>query len=515
MKQKNKAKGITLIALVITIIVLLILAGVSITTLTGENGILNKSSEAKEENNQAATKEQINLAIMSSFDKDGKFNRDKFKEEIGKMGGTIVSEDENTIVVKLDGYQATIDAKIGKIISFEGVKEEEPAPPEPDKEAPEDWQVTSKTDSEWYNYGNAKIVEPKLRGEMTPIKYVGESQEGNKWANAITADGSMWVWIPRYAYKITSGYHSNTAGTIEVAFISTANGFLNGETGEITTDPSEEGAGTTIWLVHPAFTANASNGGGFGELEGLWIGKFEATGTESNLTVKPGEASLRNMTVNAQYQLAKSSTFGESETINSHMAKNSEWGATVYLGHSQYGTNGQKVEKNASTDYYTGGSNEKAIIYTTNKTQSTTYNATGVYDMAGGAGECTASYVNNKNTNLSTNGGTTSGDFYGETAEERATSTAYKMVYASNNSQTGDYEIAKRYKGDGVYETSTTGVSGTGTSWFGPYTCMPNDVSPFFGRGFTYSNGVAVSFAYSGGRGISSNGSSFRPVLAF
>lgn len=47
MKQ-NKEKGITLIALVITIIVLLILAGVAIATLTGDNGVLTKAASAKE-----------------------------------------------------------------------------------------------------------------------------------------------------------------------------------------------------------------------------------------------------------------------------------------------------------------------------------------------------------------------------------------------------------------------------------------------------------------------------------
>ena len=46
-KEKNN-KGITLIALVITIIILLILAGISIATLTGENGVLNKANKAKE-----------------------------------------------------------------------------------------------------------------------------------------------------------------------------------------------------------------------------------------------------------------------------------------------------------------------------------------------------------------------------------------------------------------------------------------------------------------------------------
>ena len=50
-KQKFKEnKGITLIALVVTIIVLLILAGISITMLTGQNGILNRATEAKVRN---------------------------------------------------------------------------------------------------------------------------------------------------------------------------------------------------------------------------------------------------------------------------------------------------------------------------------------------------------------------------------------------------------------------------------------------------------------------------------
>ncbi len=54
MKEKLKKKeGITLIALVLTIIVLLILAGVSIATLTGENGILTRAAEAEEKTEQA------------------------------------------------------------------------------------------------------------------------------------------------------------------------------------------------------------------------------------------------------------------------------------------------------------------------------------------------------------------------------------------------------------------------------------------------------------------------------
>ena len=64
-KMKNKNKGITLIALVITIIILLILVGISIATLTGENGILNKAEQSKNQTTITGEKEQIILAYNS------------------------------------------------------------------------------------------------------------------------------------------------------------------------------------------------------------------------------------------------------------------------------------------------------------------------------------------------------------------------------------------------------------------------------------------------------------------
>ena len=61
-KEKQKNNGITLIALVITIIVLLILAGVTIATLLGDNGVLTKATEAKNEQADATVEEAIKLA---------------------------------------------------------------------------------------------------------------------------------------------------------------------------------------------------------------------------------------------------------------------------------------------------------------------------------------------------------------------------------------------------------------------------------------------------------------------
>ena len=63
----EKNRGITLIALIVTIIILLILAGVSIVFLTGENGILNKAKIAKEESNAGDIEEQNRLGSYNDM----------------------------------------------------------------------------------------------------------------------------------------------------------------------------------------------------------------------------------------------------------------------------------------------------------------------------------------------------------------------------------------------------------------------------------------------------------------
>ena len=60
-RNVKSTRGITLIALVITIIIILILAGISIASLTGDNGILTKADTAKEENRAATIEEEKNL----------------------------------------------------------------------------------------------------------------------------------------------------------------------------------------------------------------------------------------------------------------------------------------------------------------------------------------------------------------------------------------------------------------------------------------------------------------------
>ncbi len=544
-KENNKIKnqkGITLLVLVIMIIVLLILAGITIGAITGDNGIIQNAGRAKEETEIANEKEVLEKATVQAMgnNKYGNIEKDELQNALDKETGegktetSEIGEEIEVVFIESDRYYTVDrDGNVTQIITEENIAE-----------TPACWEKTTKTDEEWYSYADisdgdkeVKVNEPKLRGTMTAIKYVGEdaeSQTGSKWANAITQDGSMWVWIPRYAYKITSGYHQSgtdtTGGTIEVAFIDTNNQFLNGETGTIVTDPSkvtytEDENGEQVqneWLVHPAFTSNAENGGGFGELTGIWVGKFESTGSYDSstntgiLSVKPAMNSLSNISINRMYKFAQTGTYGETITLHSHMAKNSEWGAVAYLSQSKYGVNGKEIEANPNGSF-TGGTSSEKTIYTTNKKQSTTYNAYGIYDMSGGKDERVAAYVNytyTNNNHLASNGGTEVGDLYGASEAERSTSTAYKTVYevSGANNTMASYNLTEMKKGDAIWETSNSYNSSTG-SWFGNNAIFPYISLPFFCRGGNYSGNNVGIFYIGVYNGIAVGSASFRLII--
>ena len=82
--EKGKIDGITLIALVITIIVLLILAGISIAMLTGKNGILTKADTSVRQTDIVETKEQIKLEIMGDADENGNYTNADVIEAVKK-----------------------------------------------------------------------------------------------------------------------------------------------------------------------------------------------------------------------------------------------------------------------------------------------------------------------------------------------------------------------------------------------------------------------------------------------
>ena len=101
-KVKNTG-GITLIALIITIIVLLILAGVSIAMLTGQNGILTQAQNAKQATEGAAAKEKVEIAVVGAISKDktGALTIDNLKTEMANYEGTIEGS-KFPVTVKVD-----------------------------------------------------------------------------------------------------------------------------------------------------------------------------------------------------------------------------------------------------------------------------------------------------------------------------------------------------------------------------------------------------------------------------
>lgn len=107
MKRLKEKQGITLIALVLTIIVLLILAGVAIAMLSGENGILKKAAEAKTKTEEGQKKEETTLTDM---DLDSHFiiNNSKYKCKYGMVTGVGLTETVDKLENALpEGYEIT------------------------------------------------------------------------------------------------------------------------------------------------------------------------------------------------------------------------------------------------------------------------------------------------------------------------------------------------------------------------------------------------------------------------
>ena len=406
--EKNKVKtnkGITLIALVITIIVLLILAGVTIAMLTGNNGILTKVKEAKEKTKQAEQEEIYALeSVLNSI---------------------------NSSAPSTDGYNENKQVNSPKIT--QGMI--------PVKWNGTNWQVCSQDDNEWYSYtnkdkkwANIMLSDGKYKSDTVQVEQVVKDDEL----------GSMYVWIPRYAYTV-----DNEKTKMNVTFVKgNTNEGVNGEI--FTTDESVDTK--TTKLVHPGFNLGGT------ALTGIWVAKFEASGTDKNgnavgnatstsssvqyktdeTTIAkslPNKISWRHITIGECEKRSMDITTTDRDKFginyaSSHLIKNTEWGAVVYLSYSEYGSvpkinaSGILIQSPWYTyDMYTGqgpesetdeGRYEKTDDthnYNTTNGQmaSTTGNTTGVYDMNGGAWERVAGYLDNKNGNLNTFGQSSDG----------------------------------------------------------------------------------------------------------
>ena len=525
-ETRKKNKGITLIALVVTIVVLLILAGVTIATLTGDNGILTRAQEAKEKTEEAAKREEAELADLNSYiDNNG---APIYDTETGANNPVLSS---GMIPVKYDTEK-------------------------------ENWVICSSTDKDWYSYStdkkqwaNVMLSDGKYYASGADVDTTNKTLATAGTEVAEEDLGSMFVWIPRYAYKITSGYHSNTNGGMDVKF-------LIGRTDK-TIDNStvvEYNAETTNnytqfpdgYVVHPAFENGEStgyqNGEWKSEILGIWVAKFQAgiKTTENDTSQKVTTVSnyyypifkgrkfaYNYVTASQCYDLSLSlddsgNPYGLTSSANSHLMKSSEWGAVAYLSISQYGysdgsSSNEKAKNNLSivnssnvsaspvsnpnnsswkitsiTGYSApaGKTAQNVMTYSTasdltdsitgsNGTSyawnnvlsgsdtgegtksSTTGNIYGIYDMGGCLADYTASYINAVgNGNLTTYGKSFANgtSTYLATAYPYQTdsSITYPTDYKDFNSA---YPGFGKIFGDALWETSSG--TGSGKAWFG------------------------------------------------
>ena len=184
-KQKLKeSKGITLIALVITIIVLLILAGVTIATLTGDNGILTKAGDAKTQTEQAKEDENLKIAIAGSYGTDGKLNLDDLKDNLKNQGISYTNSNEFPLEVTVNGEEKKIDANGNVTVKLESVADSKTKGTVFD-------DVTTLEDT----YGNQVTIPKgfKIADDSATDVTGGIVIEDATYTNTI---GSQFVWIP-------------------------------------------------------------------------------------------------------------------------------------------------------------------------------------------------------------------------------------------------------------------------------------------------------------------------------
>ena len=195
-KEKQKEiKGITLIALVITIIVLLILAGISISMLTGNNSILNKAGEAKELTLEAQEKERVELAYISAAMK--------------KLGNDVTAEElQNELNSSVGSSKTKVSQKSTKRLNviFKDSK---------NKYSVTDGKVEKIELEDGIYVGNVRL------GGINPFSFSYETYDAYRSSTAQEEENISYFFQKCYSKIATNSEYQNAIDDAETAGIST------------------------------------------------------------------------------------------------------------------------------------------------------------------------------------------------------------------------------------------------------------------------------------------------------
>ncbi len=456
----------------------------------------------------------------------------------------------------------------------------------------------TKTDDPWYSYkdkkwANAVILKTGVEDNYRPGEQIPEENIE-----------SYFVWIPRYSYKLQDNEETfNSYSTAEdkgqhvdvQSFYSDIGGNKGASNAfEIEFGSKDKGISSTslskgTFIAHPAFETFNSNG--------FWVGKFETgynqnsdgsvmptdswstQGAQKNeqsstkVIIKPSVYSWRNIQVaNAFY-----TSYNYKRELESHMMKNTEWGAVAYLTQSKYGrctevdgkSTCDEVRINNSWSFITGmsaaspptcgytatkescnwyettdltmdGGQVQSYYNNQNNEASTTGNYTGIYDMAGGALEYVMGVMQAGEK-----------DATPATGSDATNNSGFKGPYScpecESQSSTPSNDSGKPWPSSkyyDLYEYATTdqnyyrGHLGDGTKEFGPFyqvdwpktdntynsrnvgsynatdAFFVNSYAPWFERGGAFADGTGAGLgAFNNYNGNVDNSISFRIVL--
>ena len=372
-RNYSNQKGITLIALVVTIVVLLILAGVSVNAIFSENGIIKRAKDAQNKMDQAAENDQKGINELSNW-LDSKINGNSGGNTTG--GNTTGGDDTSTT--------QKISTLVGKVVD----------------------KNTKAEDA----YGN-KITIPKgfkvlangTAKESASYTYSGDNipavQDGIVIENG--TDGNQFVWVPVGTIKnknnttntITLGryeFDSNTGALksntpVQVASVENCTQEVTINTnykelsvfraGNSATDSTAQNA--TARNLEEFISTTLANGG-------YYIARFEASGTASKITSKYNQTVLGNITQPNAAKVARE-MYGEVKENNelvyaSDLVNSYAWDtAIIFIQTYSTETDASSyASQNKSTSFAnTGKSNDKYC---------------NIFDMSGNAYEWTTEY---------------------------------------------------------------------------------------------------------------------------
>ena len=376
-RNYSNQTGITLIALVVTIVVLLILAGVSINAIFSENGIIKRAKDAQNKMDQATQNDLDSINELNNWI-DGKTN--------GTTGGGTTGGDANPSTT------SKISTLVGTVVD----------------------KNTKAEDA----YGN-KITIPKgfkvvahgtVAGSAT-YTYSGDNipavQDGIVIENG--TDGNQFVWVPVGTIKnknnttntITLGryeFDSNTGALksntpVQVASVENCTQEVTINTnykelsvfraGNSATDSTAQNA--TARNLEEFISTTLANGG-------YYIARFEASGTASKIASKYNQTVLGNITQPNAAKVARE-MYGEVKENNelvyaSDLVNSYAWDTAIvfiqtYSGKTDYASHNESITTKAFTA--TGKNNDKYC---------------NIFDMSGNASEWTTEYSTNSDGSI-------------------------------------------------------------------------------------------------------------------